>query len=107
MKDWGGIFLALGFVVKPYLALIFIYPILARKWKLLIVAIFSLVSVMFLSGLTFGFDVFKSYIIGNSLGNIPVYVYSESVNQSLLAVLLRSPFASPMTGSLLSQPLYI
>jgi hypothetical protein len=106
-KDWSGVFLALGFVVKPYLALIYLYPVLARRWKQLAVAFISLFGISVISVMAFGMDVFTSYIVGNSLGNMPAYVYSEPVNQSLLAVLLRSPFSQPMTGSVLSQPLYL
>jgi len=106
-KDWSGFFLALGFVVKPYLALIFLYPLFVRKWKQLFFAILSLVIAIAISGLFFSFDVVKNYLLGNSLGNMPAYVYSEPVNQSLLATILRSSFANPGTTSLLSQPLYI
>ena len=41
-KGWGGVWLALCVVVKPYMALLYIYPLFMRKWKMLAIAILTL-----------------------------------------------------------------
>src|SRR6266498_1599594 len=106
-QKWSGVFLALGILVKPFLALVLLYPIFTRRWKQLFIPMISLAVLTLISGLLFGFDVINSYVSGNSLGNMPPYVYSEPVNQSLLSWVLRTPFISQSSGSLLFQPVYI
>jgi hypothetical protein len=85
----AGIFLALAFFTKPYLLILCGYFIVRRKWKALA---YFLISTIILSGLTialFGTEPFLSYLHNNSALRLPAFVYSETINQSLHAVLLR------------------
>jgi hypothetical protein len=87
-KSSGGIWLALCVVVKPYMAILYLYPLITRKWKMLAVAVLTLLVLTFLSFLAFGSDVFASFF-NNPTSKVPSYLYVEGVNQSLLATILR------------------
>jgi hypothetical protein len=105
-KDWGGIWLALGVVVKPYMALLYIYPLIIRKWKMLIVAILTLLIFTLLSFLVFGSDVFHSYL-NNPIPKTPSWNYTELTNQSLLATILRLTPNQVLKESPILNPLYL
>jgi len=106
-KDWSGVWLALCVAVKPIMAIIFLYPLLNGKWKTLVVAALTLFLLSLLSVLAFGKDVFISYLFNNPVPNIPISDYVEIVNQSLLAVILRSNQNQIINGSPLMNPLYL
>jgi hypothetical protein len=90
-KKRGGIWLALSVVVKPFMAIPYLYLLLARKWKIFVVAVLTLLTITFLTTLVFGKDVLVTFFVNNPTSKLPGYVYSEGVNQSLLATILRSP----------------
>jgi hypothetical protein len=106
LNIWGGVWLALCVVIKPYMALLYIYPLVTRNWKMLAAAILTLAGITFLSIITFGSDVFLSFL-HHPTPDVPGYVYTEGVNQSLLATILRlSPYGT-IKGAPLSNPLYL
>ncbi len=106
-KDWSGIFLALCVVVKPYMALLYMYPLFARKWRMLLVAGSALIIITILSIIAFGPDVFASFFTQNPTSKLPVLAYTEEINQSLLSTILRlDPTQIPMKSPLLN-PLYL
>jgi hypothetical protein len=106
-KATSGIWLALSVMVKPYMAFLYIYPLLIRNWRMLLTAILALMVLTILSILTFGFDVFVSYL-DNPVPHTPVWNYIEITNQSLLATLLRAKDQSTTEHEgLLSNPLYL
>lgn len=105
-KAWSGIWLALSVVVKPYMVFLYIYPLLTKKWKVLTSAVLILLALTFLSVLIFGPEVLISFL-HNPTPNMPGYVYTEGVNQSLLATILRLSPGQIMKESLLLNPLYL
>lgn len=88
-KAWSGIFLAACAVVKPYMVILFIYPLLTRKWKLLLVTFIVMLVLALLSNAVFGLDVFVSFL-SDPTPDVPGFYYIEHVNQSLLSTLLRA-----------------
>jgi hypothetical protein len=106
-KGWGGIWLALCVVVKPYMALLYIYPLFTRKWKMLAIAISALLILTFLSILAFGTDVFVSFFVENPTSKLPIFAYTEGINQSLLSTILRLNPHQAITESPLLNPLYL
>ena len=96
--------MALCVAVKPYMALLYMYPFFARKWKMLAFAIGSLLALTTLSIFTFGWNTFVSFLIESPTSKLPDWVYTEMVNQSLLATILRS---TDFAGSPLTHPLYL
>ena len=105
-KGWSGIWLALCVVIKPYMALLYIYPLITRKWKMLAIAVLTLLAITFLSVLAFGPDVFVSFF-NNPASKVPSYLYTEGVNQSLLATILRLFPNQLKKGPLFLNPLYL
>jgi hypothetical protein len=104
--EWGGIWLALCVVIKPYMALLYIYPLFTRKWKVLAIAISALLILTFLSIFAFGSNVFASFF-NNPTSKVPILNYTEMVNQSLLATILRLSQYQIIKESPLLNPLYL
>jgi len=106
-KNWSGIWLALCVVIKPYMALLYIYPFFTRKWRMLTVAVSSLLMLTLLSILAFGSDVFISFFVENPTSKLPILAYTEGINQSLLSTILRFDPHQAISGSPLLNPLYL
>jgi hypothetical protein len=105
-KPSGGPWLALCIVVKPYMALLLLYSFLTRKWGQLTAAIASLAVLTGVSAIAFGTDVVLSFI-NNPTSKVPDFLYTEIVNQSLLATILRFDPSSLENGSPLTNPLFV
>lgn len=103
---WGGIWLAFCVVVKPYMLVLYLYPFLARKWKTLAIAILTLLILTLVSVIAFGPDVFMSFV-KDPASKVPAYLYTETVNQSLLATILRQGLFQSAERSPLLNPLYL
>jgi Glycosyltransferase family 87 len=103
----GGIWLTVGIFVKPFLAMLFLYLVLRQNWKVLTSTIASLVIVSLLTVGTFGLATCLSYFNHDNRAELPALVYTEPVNQSLSAFLLRLTHYDFSHTSALSQPLFI
>jgi hypothetical protein len=88
-KPRAGVWLALGILVKPFMAVLILYPLLRRYWRMVGVLIVSLAILSLLTIATFGIETFFSYFSGSVLGRVPLGVYIELTNQSLLSTVLR------------------
>ena len=105
-KTWSGILLTLGIMVKPYTGILYLYPILKKNWGMLWVTILSLLLLLCSSLAVFGLDVFQDFFI-NITSKVPVYLYTEAVNQSILAAILRANQNQIVQGPQLLNPLYL
>ncbi len=107
-KSSSGIWLAVGFCLKPLLVLLFIYPILRKKWKAFIYSIVSLIIISLITIAVFGTNTFFSFFTENPVAkNLPDFLYSEWVNQSLLATILRLTSFDFASGSPLLHPIFL
>lgn len=70
------------------------------------VAILTLAGITFLSIVTFGSDVFMSFL-RHPTPDVPGYVYTEGVNQSLLATILHLSLCGTIKESPSFNPLYL
>jgi hypothetical protein len=104
---YGGMWLIFGAFVKPFLLLIFIHSILRRQWRVLLSAASTLIVISMLTIGIFGTEVFYSYFENNPTARLPSFVYTEMVNQSLLATILRITNYTFNGRSPLTHPLYI
>ena len=89
-RNFVGVFLALAIFTKPYMIIFGLFFIITRHWKA--IASFILSSVM-ISGFTLliiGKTTFFSYFTNNPTQRLPNGQYTEQINQSLHAVLLRA-----------------
>jgi hypothetical protein len=91
----AGIFLALAFFTKPFLLIFGIYFLATRKWNAIAYFIGTAVVVSALSIVSFGSDTFLSYFFDNPTQRLPAWTYSEDINQSLNAILLRANILQP------------
>lgn len=103
----GGIWLALGVLTKPLLALMLLYPVLKRHWRVLLGFTIALTVASLLTIAVFGSEPFFSYFSQSPGATRPNLVYVESVNQSLLATVLRLTQYDFSQRSPLTQPLFV
>ncbi len=100
-RAWGGLALGLGCVVKPIMAVCFLPALIHRSHKVVWVAMAGLGSLLTIATLTWGSGVVPDFL--GSRHRVPEGVYTESVNQSLLATIQRiSPRDEP-----LAHPVYM
>lgn len=93
-SKFAGILLALAFFTKPFMLIFGLYFLLSKKWEPIVYFIASALLLSGISILTFGGDTFMSYFFNNAAQRIPAWQFSEDVNQSLHAVLLRTNLIS-------------
>jgi hypothetical protein len=85
---WGGLWLALAILVKPFVLIAALYAVLLRKWRPLFGAVVTLLVTTLMTFLIFGATVFNSYL-SVPFRALPRSMYTELENQSLLAWILR------------------
>ena len=102
----GGIWLAIGIIIKPILLIVLVYPILRRHWRALLGVAAGFIVLSSITIIAFGPGMFLGYFADNPIiHSMPNYLYTENINQSLLATILRltnfdfsnsSPYLQPM-----------
>jgi hypothetical protein len=111
----AGVFLALGFLVKPYMAFFGLVFLFRKQWKTLLAAAGTGMAYCLLTLVLWGKGPFLSYLFDNPSKRLPAWVFREPINQSLHAVLLRmnlvsvinSPAYTLIAGLLLGLTLYL
>jgi hypothetical protein len=88
-KKIAGLFLALAMFTKPYMAILIVFFIIRRRWGTIVYFAISAVAVCSVVLLFFGLAPFKSYLFNNPTYRMPLWVFSQDINQSLHAVLIR------------------
>ena len=100
----GGVWFALAILVKPFVVVVMLHPLLRRNWKSLATSAATLLLATIATLLLFGPRVFASYI-AIPFQVLPMSMYTELANQSLLAWILRithSPTRFPPAYALLA-----
>jgi hypothetical protein len=104
----AGIWLAIGLCVKPIVAFVLLYLLLRRRWRLIGSTLGMLATIALLTVLVFGPSTFLSYLTANPAAKkVPYTLYVESVNQSLLATILRATGDSFSSASPITQPIFV
>ncbi len=89
-KFAGGFALGTGILIKPILALFPIYLFLTRQWKPFFGVIAAGAALSLAAIAVFGPDMYFAYFLDNPIAHqMPSALYSEGINQSLLATILR------------------
>lgn len=91
---YAGVLLALAFFTKPFMLIFGIYFLLNKNWKAILYFISSSLVISGISIFAFGTDTFMSYFFNNATKRLPEWTFSEDINQSLNAVLLRANLIS-------------
>ncbi|MFB6341515.1 glycosyltransferase family 87 protein [Saccharicrinis sp. FJH62] len=102
----SGISLPLMILIKPFAVIFMIYFIVIRKWKLIFISFLTGMAILMITGLVFNFDIFIDYFSSLPSSRLPEFVFSEPINNSLNAVILRvnashGDFLSPQQIKLL------
>ena len=85
-----GLLLALAIFTKPFMVVFALVFILRKQWKTILYLIISSISIIGATVLLFGTRPFISYFFNNPVKRLPDWVFTEKINQSLHAVLLRA-----------------
>jgi hypothetical protein len=93
-----GAFLAIGSLLKPVVGLVGLYFLIRRRPKAIMVAVGVGIGSLLSSGIFVGMDQVLQYFRADFVSRTPSWVFSEPVNQSLSAVVLRE-FAPPNSTS--------
>lgn len=88
-KKYSGVILTIAVFTKPYMIIFSLFFLMRKKIGSIIYAICSGIVMCGITFLIFGKGVFMSYFLNGPTNRIPDWVYSESMNQSLNATLIR------------------
>ncbi len=103
----AGVWLALAILVKPIALVLGLVLVLHRQWRILGITAIVLALITLAAWLVFGTDVFRSFITAGPTARQPLWVYTEPVNQSLLSYILRLTQSGPLTGSPVTNPIFV
>ncbi len=115
-NNFSGIFLSIAFFTKPYMIIFVVFFLLRKKWKTILYFVISTLAFSAITLMVFGEKPFLSYLFNNPSLRLPEAVFSEDVNQSLNAVLLRNNiitlknpliYLSIVTGIILFTGVYL
>lgn len=107
-RNLGGIWLALGILVKPVLVFLSLYLVLRRKWHVAATMVGTFIVVSIITMLIFGPALFLGYFTANPIiEKMPNSMYTETINQSLLATVLRLTKYDLNNRSPYTQPLFL
>ncbi|MBN8618494.1 MAG: DUF2029 domain-containing protein [Anaerolineae bacterium] len=104
---WGGFWLALCILIKLPALILIPYLILRRQWKALAGTTVTLAGVTVITAVAFGIEPFMSYIFQNPNVDVPSYLFTEGVKQSLLSTVLRVTEADTTHGVSLLYPYFL
>jgi hypothetical protein len=103
----AGIWLALGIITKPIIAILLLYFFLKGQWKTIILTILVLFVLSILTIMIYGLDNFAPYFTSNPTAKLPNWLYFETFYQSLLSITVRVTNFDFNTGSPLLQPIFL
>ncbi|MCW6034871.1 DUF2029 domain-containing protein [Spirulina subsalsa FACHB-351] len=103
----GGGWLGLGILIKPFVALLLVYVVARRQWRIVASAFGVLIGLTLVTLLIIGVKPFHTYLTDAPYSALPFEVYIEPINGSLLANILRLTNYTPSGGSPIFHPLHI
>ena len=85
----AGVFAALGMMLKPIAAGLLLLPLLERKWRTLFISVVAYAAMMIPAFWVFGAKTSSGYFFRNFAGALPHFQFAESINKSLLGIILK------------------
>jgi hypothetical protein len=82
----AGMWLALAISVKPLVAALALFLLLQKRWRAILSLVLTLGILSIITLVIYGSETFFGY---SPTSKLPLEVYNESINQSLLATILR------------------
>jgi len=103
----AGAWLGAAVFLRTFLAVLLVHPLRRREWRTVGVAGATIASLVGLAVARFGATTCTAYLGTVFDGFFPPFVYTETLNQSLLATILRVVGFDPIEGSALANPIYL
>lgn len=88
-RAWGGVWLAIGMAVKPWVAILTLLPLVRRRYRVLVAWGAASLGLFAAAAVAFGPTMVESYLRLPAVARMPTRYFSSVVNQSLLATILR------------------
>ncbi len=103
----GAIWEVLAVWVKPYAVALLLLDLLRNKRRRLLVAAVTALASLAAAALLLGPAALSNYVLANPAAREPSFAFVEGVNQSLLAIVLRTHAVLPAHISAAHEPLYL
>ena len=103
----SAVWLTLAVWIKPYVGVLFLLDLIRARWRHLLAAAATVVVSFGVAALILGPATMLTYFRSNPGGREPAFAFVEGVNQSLLAVVLRSQASAPVHVSALHEPTFV
>lgn len=103
----GGVWLAVGVFIKPFLVFVGLFVLLRRQWRVVAGGVAAVGVLFALSIVAFGPSTVGNYFTHNQSNKVVDTRYTEAVNQSLLATILRLTDADFEGETAVFNPLYL
>jgi hypothetical protein len=88
-KPISGIFILLAVITKPFMFVFLLIPVLKKNWEAFVYMIVSGAVVLGFSIYLTGINSYLIFIADNPSKRLPDFIYTEFINQSLNAFILR------------------
>lgn len=88
-KSFAGIFLALAFIVKPFMIIFGVIFLIRKQWKTIIYFLATYLVFVIPTLIRYGIKPFYDYIFDSPGKRLPDWIFSDTNNESLNAVLIR------------------
>ena len=102
----AGAWLGGAIVLRTFLAALLVHPLRRREWRAVAACGAALAGLCLLAVARFGPTTCAAYLGTVGDGFLP-FVYTEAINQSLLATILRLVGFDPTQGTPLANPIYL
>jgi hypothetical protein len=102
-----GVWLAVATIIKPFLLVIFLYPLLRRAWGTLISGLLTFFIATLAALPLIGWHSIVSFIKDPTSKRLPDWMLTDISNQSILGWLVRSTHQQAHVTSAVHQPLYV
>jgi hypothetical protein len=103
----AGLVSAMAIAIKPIMALTLAYLFLRSRWRSIAISALALAGMLTAAALAFGPITVLDYVRANPVGNVPPWIFTEWVNQSLLATLLRGAESAVAVDEALMYPPFL
>ncbi len=107
-RSWrAGAWLGAAVFLRTFLAVLLVHPLRRRQWRSVGAVAATIAGLVGLAVVCFGPRTCAAYLGTVFDGFFPPFVYTEDLNQSLLATVLRVVGSAPTSGSPLANPVYL
>lgn len=103
----SGLWIVLGTVFKPLMAILGVFALFKRSWKVILAAVGIALAISLVTIIVYGLDNVLPYITDNPTAKLPDKLYWENGFASLAAVTVRVLNFDVSSGSILLQPTFL